>query len=276
MFMCLSDETLQFRSTQLKGLKEILKHIGIPDDLASIIIHGIEHWERSVYDPSFNQRGPTYGSVLPTDILLTQAYSEQTRCVGCDNFLRGRISVLWGKAYVHHNQIKQKHITSLTTWTSSLIHLILEYFFSLWEFRNGVMHGHTNEEIMVRESNAIASRIHLAYLNYQDDHFHVPNRWQSLFTSKTLDQQLKQDHDTLLCWLRSYDEAVALQRDSTQRFSDAAKTFFQPRKGKSYSKKPSDSSCSPQRSMTNIGQMPDTSRDTEKQTIQSLNVTSPR
>jgi hypothetical protein len=82
MVTCPSEETSQFRSTQLVIFKEKILCISTPDDIASTIIHGIEHLERSLYNPSNSQRSPTYGSVLPTYILITQAYSEQTRCVG--------------------------------------------------------------------------------------------------------------------------------------------------------------------------------------------------
>jgi hypothetical protein len=189
-----------------------------------------------MYEPSYSQKAPTAGSVLPTDILITQAYSDQTRLIGWDNLLRGRISVFWGKAYLHHKQVKQKCIRSSSTWTSSLIKLLLDYSFSLWEFRNGALHGFTVDEAAAKEFNVIATRIRLAYQLFEDDPFHVPSRWHSLFTSRTIDQRLRQDYDTLQCWLRSYQEAVNLQLELTQQHSEAARIFFKPRTPKTSSK----------------------------------------
>ncbi len=105
--------------------KTKIKWMGTPDGITSTIVHGIKHWETSLYNPSHSQWAPTYGSVLLTDIHITQAYSEQTRHVSWDSFIRGRISAAWVKAYFHHKQVKQKHITSSTACTSILIQLVL-------------------------------------------------------------------------------------------------------------------------------------------------------
>jgi hypothetical protein len=131
--------------------------------------------------------------------------------------------------------VKKKYITTSTPWTSTLIKIILEYSFSLWDFRNGILHGLTTEDTAEKEFNSIATWIRTAYHTYQEDPFHIPSRWRSLFISRTLDQHLKQDIDTLNCWLRSYDEALASQRDSTLRHSEAAKNFFKPRRPQSSS-----------------------------------------
>jgi hypothetical protein len=150
IFSCPSEEASQFCSEQRAALKDKIIRIGTPEDVTSAITHDIEHWEISMNDPSYSQKAPTAGSVLPTVILITQAYSDQTRIVSWDNFLRGRIIVFCGKAYLHHKQVKQKCITSSSSWTLSLIKLLLEYSFSLWEFRNGVLHGLTVEETAER------------------------------------------------------------------------------------------------------------------------------
>ncbi len=184
-----------------------------PDEITSSIIHGMEQWAVGIYDSSHKQKAPSQGSVVPIDMLLTQAYSDQTSYIGLENFLRGRISNSWGKAYLPHQQVKKRWITSSSTWASNLIQIILEYSSSLWEFRNGVLHSHTIEETAAKEFNSITTRIRTAYQTYQEDPFHVPSHWRSLFISRTLDQCLKQDLDMLYCWLSSYDEALAFQRD---------------------------------------------------------------
>lgn len=132
MLSCLSDSTKEFRVSQLDELKQKIIKIGTPEDMAASTIHEIEHWETSLNDPSHRQRAPTYGSVHPSGILITQAYTEQTREIGWSCFLCGRISK--GTAYTQHKLIETKKVTSTTSWSSALIKLVLEYSFALWGF----------------------------------------------------------------------------------------------------------------------------------------------
>lgn len=175
MLSCSSDAPKAYRTSQLQELKSKLTQIGTPEDITISILHGIENWEISMYETSFCQRAPTCGSVRPTDILITQAYTEQ-RHIGWDSFLRGRITKLWNKAY-QHVYTKANNTTSSTSWSSKLIKVILDYSFSLWEYRNGVLHGHTIEENEAKESEKISSQIRTAYMKYQEDPHIIPSRW---------------------------------------------------------------------------------------------------
>ncbi len=62
------------------------------------------------------------------------------------------------------------------------------------------------------------------------DQFIIPRHHSSLFTSKTLEQGVKQDIDSMKCWLRSYEEAVATQKEASRRCAEALKHFFKPRR----------------------------------------------
>jgi hypothetical protein len=77
MLSCTLVATKEYRASQLSELKNKMINIGTPEDLTMSMLHGIEHWEISNCDPSFCQKAPTYGSVQPTDILISQAYTEQ-------------------------------------------------------------------------------------------------------------------------------------------------------------------------------------------------------
>jgi hypothetical protein len=88
MLTCPSDETYQFRSTQLDTVREKLDKLDTPTELTSSIIHGIEHWASAIYDSSQQVHPPSRGSVIPVDMLLMQAYSDQTNSISWDNFLQ--------------------------------------------------------------------------------------------------------------------------------------------------------------------------------------------
>jgi hypothetical protein len=140
-------------------------------------------------------------------VSITQAYWEQTRLLGWDNFLRGRISKLRGIALIKHSTSRLK----------ALISFVLDFSLSLWKFRNGVLHGHSVEEMESKERERLFQEIRAAYDAYHLDHFIIPDSSRHIFTSKTLKQILNRDHDSLQCWLRSYNDAVATQKASNLR-----------------------------------------------------------
>jgi hypothetical protein len=69
--------------------------------------------------------------------------------------------------------VKKRCIATSTPWTSTLIKIILEYLFTLREFRNGIVHGHTIKENAGKELDTIATRIRMAYHTYEEDPFHI-------------------------------------------------------------------------------------------------------
>jgi hypothetical protein len=96
MLSCSSDSSTLHRQNLLEQLQKEMLKINIPKSITSAIIHGISQWCIQQLDPSQPQRSPTYGSLVPLDIAITQAYTDQTRLLGWDNLLRGRLSILWG------------------------------------------------------------------------------------------------------------------------------------------------------------------------------------
>ncbi len=114
---------------------------------------------------------------------------------------------------------------SPTSWTTDLISLILDFSFSLWDFRNGVLHGHTLEEQAAKERALLTNEITEAYETFHKYKFIVPSNFRYLFSSKTLQQRLHQDYDSLQCWLWSYREAVETQRTSTKWYAEQPRCF---------------------------------------------------
>jgi len=113
----------------------------------------------------------------------------------------------------------------------------------LWDTRNKILHGNTLEETRAREIAQLTIEITEAYDAFSKDNFLVPSSFRHLFTSKTLKQRtMKQDEDSMRCWLRSYREGVLTQNERMQQQAVAAKTFFLPRqhKGNSNSKPAGD------------------------------------
>ncbi len=86
------------RQNALSQLITNLDNLRTPQEIVAAIEHGLLAWASSHVNPDYAIRAPTRGSVKPTDIILTQAFHEQTS-LGWNQFLRGRISKKWGSAF---------------------------------------------------------------------------------------------------------------------------------------------------------------------------------
>jgi hypothetical protein len=223
---CSSDETSIQRKAQQQLLKTKLLALQTPSPIVNAILQGLQQWERQQLDITLKLRAPTYGSVQPLSVAITQAFTEQSTKISWESFLRGRISKKWGKAYA---QATNSRGLPFTTWTSSVVTILLSYSSAAWDTRNSILHGKTFEEQRAKEISLLATKISNAYAKYSENPFIVPSHLRSLFTSRTLIQRLSQDIDSLQCWLRSYNEGVLTQQEHTRRSAEAAKKFFQPR-----------------------------------------------
>jgi hypothetical protein len=115
------------------------------------------------------------------------------------------------------------------SWAAKIIPVIWEYTTSLWEHRNGILHGQTLAETEQRELEALQQQITTAYKEYNNDHFIIPRQLSSLFTSCSLQKRLKMDMDSMKCWLHSVSKAKEAQSESNIRHAEAINNFFFPR-----------------------------------------------
>ena len=216
---------MEHRKSEQKILFNKLQRIKTPQKIIECIQHGLTKWE-SLNQESITMSAPTYGSVRPLDIALTQAFRDQTKHIGWEHFLKGRISIHWCKAFHIGSPKSQEDATS---WGAELITHLLMYSSSLWKFRNGILHGHNAAESRLKEQEKIHLAISTAYSAYEQDKFVISRSLSSLF-EKPIEYLLKADLDQQQCWLRTYEEGVDTQREFRHRQAEAAKNFFLPKK----------------------------------------------
>jgi hypothetical protein len=106
--------------------------IGTPKVITHAIIHGITQWTVRQDEQLAPQRSPTFGSIRPVDVAISQAYQEQTNNLGWDNLLRGRLSKLWSKAYASY-QVSVISNSPASHWTTKIILKLWDYTSSLWQ-----------------------------------------------------------------------------------------------------------------------------------------------
>jgi len=126
---------------------------------------------------------PTRGSVMPLDQLAARAFSEQTR-LGWKAFLRGHMSSYWKKALFFANTKPAESVVDYMM--TKLVKIVFQFSLSLWEFRNGILHGVTLIERRAKWRSLLSDRVAEAFAQYTADPTIV---WQSdlyLFTTKSI------------------------------------------------------------------------------------------
>ena len=150
-------------------------------------------------------------TTLPREVsaLCHEAYIQQSEVLGWDNFLRGRISILWGESFFQASMARQ-HWADKRGWASKVINLILQYSSSLWYFRRSLIHGRTVEESKQKIFLQLQVKVEAAYIAYSANLFVVDYATRNIFLVP-LPLRLRQDIDSLRCFLQSYDLATERQ-----------------------------------------------------------------
>jgi hypothetical protein len=226
VFSCQHEEVSTHRTEQLHHLQHNLTTIQTPHLISAAIIHGISSWMEKEVGLIDSLHCTLSHSVVPAHMIITQAYNAQSQ-IGWDQLLRGRISKLWSQA-AEFIAIKDG-LQPDPTLASYVIASILTYSTSLWQFRCGVLHGHTLEETSRKQTDKLHQQIIQAYQDYKADPYVVSANERSIFTSRSLEERLKQGTDSLASWLRTYQGARKAQTLSTAFLAKSARTFFQPR-----------------------------------------------
>jgi hypothetical protein len=207
VFSCPSDATTHHRADALQKLTVALDKHKTPPAVTKAITQGLHVWALSQHNSERLICSPSRGTVFPADILLTQAFVEQTTTLGWYQFLRGRISKKWGSAYKAYKVGNKQCSTNEDAWVKHLILSIWNYSISLWKFRNGLVHGTTLEEQHKKVLTTLQNQVQEEYRLFQTDPFLVSPQYQSLFLRKSLEDRLQMGRDSLASWLRSVKEA---------------------------------------------------------------------
>jgi hypothetical protein len=228
VFSCTSKEVVEQRQLAIETLEEGFNKISTPNSNIHSIVHGISTWTDSQCNDNLQICAPTRGSIKTPDVMLTQAFTEQTINVGWDQFLRGRVSTMWGKAFTAHGSEGTRNNES-STWVKRLILKVWDYTISLWKFCNGIVHGTTKKENIEKCLAELWNKVSEKYAEYAKDQFIISPKFNSLFLKKSLEDRLKMSRDSLASWLLSVKEAEAYQGVFRASLAKAEKRFYHPK-----------------------------------------------
>mmetsp|Transcript_7588 Transcript_7588/g.11005 ORF Transcript_7588/g.11005 Transcript_7588/m.11005 type:complete len:844 (+) Transcript_7588:228-2759(+) len=222
VFQCSHSEMVTLKTHLLSTFEDELHQIGTPRAIRDSIMAGLQWWmlqEGTGACP----KAPGFGSLAPSAVWSTNAYAEQTS-LGWGQLLRGRISNLWGEAYVKETRSGCPK-ESQEKWTKQVIGLLWKIAFSLWGNRNGVLHGVTFAQQRTKAQEDLFSRIRDLYALHKGSTFIVYPSAQYLF-DKSLDSMLLKGRQYLLCWVRSVEAAITFQEQETDSLRQQASRYF--------------------------------------------------
>jgi hypothetical protein len=88
------------------------------------------------------------------------------------------------------------------------INFLWKHIRSIWVYRNTVVHGSNDQGIAAKIRKASTDKVREYYNTFRTAPTFIRTRHKYLFTSRSLDQRLKLDIDSLNCWIRSVEDAI--------------------------------------------------------------------
>lgn len=186
-----------------------MENLATPEVIIHHIMHGLTTWSKVEQVLLKKQIAPSIDGITAPP--LTQAYNEQTRKIGWEAFLRGCIGLSWGEAYKAHYTDGNEE--EAQCWLGDLIRATLDLSISLWYRQNGMIYGINYTEARNKELQMLHQKVTKEYESYEEDPFIILQVQSHLFDQKSIPQCLRQDRDSLACWLADVEEAKQVQRD---------------------------------------------------------------
>jgi glutaredoxin len=232
---CTYPEILLYRTRQQEILWKSLTTLKTPQLILQDIKRGILSCDTaSSYNPELSLVLPmvekasssSSRSWNSTEDLSFAAFKEQMS-LGWEQFLRGRISQRWREAYTH--DCSSRHIRANgVQWAGGVIQVVLDYSLALWKFRCNLLYGRSKAKAEQKIMADLHRKVICTYEDFERDPFLVHQDYRNIF-SVSLDRRLKQDRDSLECFLSTVDLAIKERQQFLILQSETARRFFFPR-----------------------------------------------
>jgi hypothetical protein len=164
---CLCIKSQQTRNEWIIELQSYLSQNHTPRIVANTIIHNITQWlEPSQVIDFINEE---------TTINMTNALKKQ-QLIGWRHFIRGRISIEWGKILSQHLVTEKLNQISAEKWAADLLYINWKHILKMWRDRCVKLHGNTPDAI---EQNTKNRSLHeIQYIQSINQNLnHSPNDW---------------------------------------------------------------------------------------------------
>jgi hypothetical protein len=213
------------RISATEQLRKNLLRIHTPVPIIDALLHGVQKWTTEV--PSNQVRSLTMGSLKASDVVLTSAFTEQFHTIGWLQLMLGRLSKKWEMAYTHYKSIPSAQFYK-NNWSTSFNPHIWEYTHSLWQHRNGILHGLSSEQCAEKILTKLQMEVSCLYESILANPDKLLPWHLGLIKDNSLERLLNLPYDDIQCWLRSVKEAQEVFQHQEGQLRQSAARYFSP------------------------------------------------
>jgi hypothetical protein len=154
--------------------------MGTPLQLVDVLMHGFQEWLDPAVHSGRRSHSPTFGSLRPSDILLTQANAIQFYSIGWYQLCLRRICRKW-RALLPPTQPHNP-----LNWGSNLIYALRQFTKSIWDHGNTIVHGADAAESATRTLASLRDQVRQHYQFFEASKSYVLAHHRYIFSSRTL------------------------------------------------------------------------------------------
>jgi ribonuclease HI len=158
---CFSIKRQHARIEWMKELDTYLSQNHTPQNVKHIILYNVRQLLEASTNNDFELESDT------TD--LDQANRQQS-IIGWRHFIRGRISIYWGKAISLHLAKEKLHQISAEKWAAALFHINWKHILKIWRERCTETHGNNPTDVEQKTKNQYLE--HIRYIQTINQNLH--------------------------------------------------------------------------------------------------------
>jgi hypothetical protein len=225
VYSCPSQKCIQHCLEALKDFHLQLTKSNTAPAILNTITYGLQQWVGTQMEDSPEISAPTIGRLGTLDVLLTKAFTDQTRDIGWLPFLQGKLSKYWKAA--HQKSLPRGPSASELTnrWGKKLVLALWTMSKSIWEHRNKEIHGQSLQEAKLKTRGRLEKEILHLYQKYNDNPHIIRQIHRHLF-DRTSDTLCASSVDTQAAWVRSVKEAILARKHYDSNAANRQKTQF--------------------------------------------------
>jgi hypothetical protein len=191
MLTCPCIERQQWRDRLLNAIQEAMDEYKTPEHVTQLFMEGIRY--------SIGHQATMSQPLSPT---VSDIESAQT-AIGWKQLMKGRMATAWRQAQHEAMQGKETKYRNAHTWSTTIIHIILDKWLELWTIRNKARFGRDwQAQQTAAKDQAVREIEHLyAYKGKIMPH-------QEWIFSTTLDQQKQKSTYILRAFISTYKQMI--------------------------------------------------------------------
>jgi hypothetical protein len=194
----------------VEKLRKMMDKWSLSSDMWIAIENGVRHYTLNPLsrDPDNMPSEPPspFGTTFHTPLNILKVALRPQSQIGCDNFLKGRLSRDWITCMDHRVQANGSKLTG-NECINKIIMRLWEYIDCIWTYRNNIYHENTNHQVVRYNNEALDRR----YQEIREKHAGLVERLHAFQTTRFEDRQMIENlnQNSKGCWANLAEKYIA-------------------------------------------------------------------